>query len=300
MSSPADQPVLLTPEAEARIAELQAAINQLRVKADKAADADIREGFQIQISKMGMKVALLRKGEPETLPSEIEKEVELEGEVLPKPSEAQLEEADKLIQRAMLEKRRGNRQQATDLLKQATQVAPGAASVLEALGDDLVERQQWAAAHEAYRNAHRADPKNPNIERKFASLAATSSVGMSFEDQMRMSMSDSAFLRPEDALASPKIATILAFFIPGAGQFVLGHTKKGFVVFLTWVVSVSLFFGVPYLVHLKGSLPVWAYLPLAVAAGAWVTGIADTTSMSKAVERKAVNRPMPPSNLPFE
>src|SRR6185436_10870880 len=117
----------------------------------------------------------------------------------------------------------------------------GASSVLEALGDDYVERKQYLGAIKVYRDACRADPNNTSAERKFAQISSMGASHMSIEDQLRMGLSDSAMINPEDALANPKWATFLSVFIPGSGQLVLGFWKKGLILFLVWVTSMTLF-----------------------------------------------------------
>src|SRR3954467_5865807 len=104
MSTPEEQPNTLSPEVEARIRELQALITESQRKADKAKDDDIREALHLQASKLGLKVARLRRGQPEELPVEVEKEPEEDLEPLPPSTPEQLLEADRLVQRAMLEK----------------------------------------------------------------------------------------------------------------------------------------------------------------------------------------------------
>ncbi|MFI5386157.1 MAG: hypothetical protein ACHQ50_08560 [Fimbriimonadales bacterium] len=289
-------------ETEARIRELQALITDSQRRADKAEDEDIREALNLQVSKLGLKVARLKRGQPEGLPSEVVAAVEEEEEPLPKPTPQQLEDADKLLQRARLEKSRGNSQAASDLLKQAADAAPGAAPVVEAVGDDLVERKHYAAAREAYKAAHRADPKNPSIERKLAQLSMTGLADMSIEDQLRMGSLDSPFIQQGEALANPKMAVVLSVIIPGLGQFVMGQTKKGALLFFGCLVSSILFALLATLLHTgtEKSLPTIAYFPLAIAIACWIGGVADASSTAKSAEKRTVSKPPPPVNLPFE
>lgn len=308
----------ISPEAEARIRELQSLISGFQQRADKSKDEDIKEALNLQISKLGLKVARLRRGQPEELPSEVEKAIEDEFEPLPKPTVEQLEAADKLIQRAMLEKRRGNKQAAGDLLSQAVDVAPGASSVIEALGDDLVERNQYGAAREAYKTAHRADPTNSSVERKLAQLSMTGVANLSIEDQLRMGSFDSPFIQQGESLANPKIALILNIFVPGSGQFALGRQKKAITIFtcflapLVFFILVANFILPPPPVDSLGRvlprpagqrLPTWAYAPLVVTIGAWLAGLADVSSAVKSrstAKPGKLDRPTPPVNLPFE
>lgn len=302
MNHSGEPPNPIPPEAATRIRELQAMIDNLQRKADRAEDEDIREGFHLQISKLGLKVARLRRGAPEDLPSELEEALdEAAAEPIPRPTEAQIEQADQLIRRAMLEKQRGHKQAASDLLREAAEVAPGAASVLVALGDDLMDRMNYGAALEAYRAAHKADPTNAPIERKFASLSMHASGKLSVDEQLRLALSDRPFLAPGEATASPKWAVFLSCVIPGSGQFVLGQTLKGILIFGIWVLSAAAFFLINHLFRTQPrTVAPWAYFPLALAVVAWLAGVADCNSYAKALEKKSVARPEPPVNLPYE
>ncbi|HVT11507.1 MAG TPA: hypothetical protein VHE55_04510 [Fimbriimonadaceae bacterium] len=308
MSTPSEQPNPIPPETKARIQELQALITEHQRKADKAEDEDIREAHNLQVSKLGLKVARLRHGQPEELPSEVEKAIEEEFEPLPKPTPAQLEEADQLIRRSALERRRGNNSMAGDLLKKALEVAPGSAMALEALGDDLMERKQFGAAQEAYRTAHRADPENPNIERKLAQLSMKGFANLSIEDQLRMGSFDSPLIQQSDAVASPKVAVILSVFFPGSGQLVLGYSKKGIAILLIWLVSTVLFVVLATKLRTgHHSLPTIAYFPLGLSIATWLVGVADVSMVAKGPQNlggtggaSKPSKPVPPVNLPFE
>jgi len=314
MSSPAEQPNPITPEQAARIRELQGLITESQRRADKAKDEDIREALNLQISKLGLKVVRLQRGQPEDLPSEIQEATDEVGEPIPKPSAEQLEAADKLIQRAHLEKRRGNKQAASDLLKQATEVAPGASQVIEALGDDYAERRQYTAAKEAYQNAHRADPVNLGIERKLARLSMAGIADLSIEDQLRLGSLDSPFMRQDESLASPKVAVMLSFMMPGVGQLVTGQTKKGLFILGLFLASSIVFILLWTSLHTSSDkFPLIAFLPAALALATWIGAIADASSKAKgrglggfgfAVRiidpKDGPSRPVPPVNLPFE
>jgi tetratricopeptide (TPR) repeat protein len=301
MTSPGEQPPPISPEAEARVRELQGLITDFQRRADKAEDEDIREALNLQVSKLGLIISRIRQGLPEALPSESEPAEDENFEPLPQPTPQQQEEADKLVQRAMLEKRRGNNQAANDLLRQASETAPGSATVLEALGDDYLERKNYGKAHETYRLARRADPKNASIEKKYAELSMHVRGNMSMDEHLMMALADSTFINPEEAMASPKIATLLSVFIPGAGQFALGYTKKAFVFLGIFLASAIMFVAVTHFLKEPRGLHPLAYLPLAVGIATWLGSVMDCTSTGKKIDRgNRPNRPPPPVNLPFE
>jgi hypothetical protein len=205
-----------------------------------------------------------------------------------------------LVQRAMLEKRRGNKQAALDLLKQAVDKAPGSATVLEALGDDLADNRRWGEAEKAYRDARRQDPANASIERKLAQISVSSMSHLSFEDQLRMG-NDPVAARNAQTMANPKAAVILSCMLPGLGQMVMGYTKKGvtiLVIFFNCVVAAVVLakaFPAP-----KGQLPMLAVFCIVAAIVTYFVGIFDASSAAKTTERHKTNRPVPPANLPFE
>ncbi len=156
------------------------------------------------------------------------------GELPPRPTPAQLGEADNLIKRSMLEKRRGNNRLAGDLLRQAADVAPGSPTVLEALGDDIMERGQPKPAAEIYWKALRIQPNNPSLERKYAIAVGRSKAAMTVEEALQASLGDGP-LSAADA-ANQRIASIFSFFIPGGGQIVLGDYVKGGAYFAGWLI----------------------------------------------------------------
>jgi len=312
MSTSGQQPNPIPPEAQARIRELQVLITQFQRRADKTRDEDIREALNLQVSSLGLKVSRLQHGMPEDPPPEPEKAPEEEAEPMPVPTAEQLESADKLIQRARLEKSRGNKQAASDLLKQAVDVAPGASTVLEALGDDYADRKQYVAARDTYKKAHRADPKNASVERKLAQLSMTGVADLSFEDQLRYGSFDSPFIQQNESLASPQVAVILSVMVPGLGQIVKGQTKKGLAILLIFVVSSIAVIVLYNLTHAVGhkAIPTLVYAATALAIATWVGGVADAGSSAKRSPaigggmfkrpKDPPNRPVPPVNLPFE
>ena len=155
------------------------------------------------------------------------------GELPPKPTTSQLSEADNLIKRSLLEKRRGNSREAGDLLRQAADIAPGSPTVLETLGDDIMERGQPKAAAEIFGKALRIQPNNPNIERKYALAIARSKAAVTAEEALQMSLGNSSSAAET---ANWRIAAVLSFFIPGGGQIIMGDYVKGGVLLGTWVI----------------------------------------------------------------
>jgi len=231
------------------------------------------------------------------------------GELPPPPTPAQLSEADNLIKRSMLEKRRGNSRGAGDLLRQAADVAPGSPTVLEALGDDIMERGQPKPAAEIYAKALRIQPNNPNLERKYAIAVGRSKAAMTVEEALQASLGDGPLSAAE--AANQRIASIFSFFIPGGGQFVLGDYVKGAIYFFSWVIM---------LLWLSLAKDQWKDLVDSIAGkkagfnpmilipiiGTLGLGIAAAFTCKKPRQfefpdtKGKGNRPTPPVDLPFE
>jgi tetratricopeptide (TPR) repeat protein len=232
-----------------------------------------------------------------------------EEETVPPPTPEQMVEADRLVQLARVEKMRGNAARSTELLQQATAVAPGAPSVLEMLGDDFKERKRFKEARDAYGKAVKLDPKNVGLETKFAEMVLRGGSTVSVEEMLRMNLSDSPFINPDDQVASASTATFLNLFAPGLGQLVMGRTALGAGILLTWLVCVGflVFFrsdlGVLFqtVAGRSSKTPTNVVLPLVIAAMVHLGAILNTASLVKSGGRRPkAEHPVPPVNLPFE
>lgn len=230
--------------------------------------------------------------------------------VLPSPaSPEQTRQADEFLRLARIAKMRGNVQEYARLFGQAQQVAPGAASVLEALGDDLMDRKNAGEARVAYFKAHRMAPKNVQIERKYAEVVFQLSANSSWQTQM---------LLEGEEVENAKRAAVLSAFVPGVGQIVLGQRVKGGVMTAIWLFCIL---GIT--IYIKGVAghgrpSVFVVGMVVVFIGNWIYAIADCTKKTKgkgdtaglmaymsqgegapARKDKKVH-PIPPENLPFE
>ena len=237
-----------------------------------------------------------------------EADIAAAGELPPPPSPSQLAEADNLVRRSALEKRRGNKQLSTDLLRKAAEVAPGAPSVQEALGDDLMERGQAKPASETYAKALAMSPGNASLERKYAAAISRIQAPISFEQAMQMADKP---LNAADA-ATVRAAAIFSFFIPGIGQFVLGDYGKGAFFLVTWLAMVVWLAVVPnqwreLLSTIAGRsanfhpiivIPIISVLALAIGS-AWSCKGAGGISAGS-MRKKKGDHPLPPVDLPFE
>ena len=145
-------------DGSADLDQLRAELLRLKIKRSETEDLDIRKALEERITMLATQIATLKAAAP---PEEIEIPIE------PATPE-QIAQADQLIREARVQKMRKNLQASTDLLKKASEIAPGAPAVLEALGDDLMERRRLNEAANAYKQAVRFDPTNVGLERKHA------------------------------------------------------------------------------------------------------------------------------------
>ena len=316
-SSASELPILETEEDEtleepAEIQKLRQELAKLQEKRAQTKDKNIIAVLDLRIMQIQPTLPPPPKAKKSTqVSSKVEKdEDESDLEPIEAPTPAQVEAAEKLIRQSMLEKRRGNAAGATDYLKKAANVAPGSAVVLEALGDDLLERKLTKQAREAFKKALKIDPKNVGVERKYAQTVLQTTSKMSVEDQLRLGMSDSLFLTGEDNVAGLTAARFLSGIIPGVGQLVLGRTTKGLVLFVLWAVLVGWvclwnkdFLSLMKFVEGKGPSPSSRiFIPLIGMAVVWIGSMMDLGGRSaKEIARHSkVDRPKPPVDLPFD
>jgi len=279
----------------------QAEVDRLRQKQSELKDQDLVLALQDRIDSLEAEILRNRKPEPEPVP------------VAPTPTTPdQVRKADNLIRESRVEKMRGNKARATTLLQEAAAAAPSSATVLEALGDDLVERKQYKSALDAYKNASALAKGNVGIERKVAVTALKVSGIGSIEDQLRRDLSDSPFLAADDSLASVGVARILSAIIPGSGQIVLGRTGQGITILLLWLICIAgivvmkndfsalvrMLFGLkgdhhPNLVVL---LPIFGTLVMYFVSLGTMRGGGGGGGRPKG----PIDRMPPPVNLPFE
>lgn len=198
-------------------------------------------------------------------------------------------EIEALVKQAQLAKIRKQNSVATKLLRQAADRAPGSVIVLEALGDDLMERKMYNGAAETYAKAIELDPANVALERKHADAVyygQAAGLGLELED---------------DTLASPKARIFLAMILPGIGQMVRGALVKGAIILAGFVTSLVVM-GMMYSTQEKGSALGGKFgfvIPLAFALIFWLWGILDASAGRKDAPHR-IDRPKPPVDLPFE
>lgn len=300
MQIPAPEPA---PQDERALREERA---RLRLKLDHSTDPDIRSALQARIEQIDLQLPapVVKKPEPEV---ETDPAPE-EEEAVPATSPEAAEAAERLIQNARLEKRRGNSAAASAFMSQAAEIAPGLPTVLEALGDDQLERKQLDLAIATYRKALKLDPKNIGVEEKLANAALMKDSLGSLDDQMRRNLGDATLLTEGDLTARMPFAVLLTLVLPGAGHLALGRNSQGtgflgaWIFFAIWLSlmfrDMAKFFGSLQGYHATPNYVV--VVPLLGMAIVFVAALLSLKGIAAPTSRKTVERPKPPVDLPFE
>ncbi len=285
---------------EAQIKELQVQLLEVSSRVEKAGlNPDPRDVAQLEKIREGLQGALQQISGPDI-------QIEL-GELPPAPTPAQLSEAENLIRRSALEKRRGNKQLSTDLLRKAAEVAPGSLTVQEALGDDLMERGQVKPAAEVYARALAMSPSHGGIERKYATAISQIQAPMSFEQAMQMGDGP---LATADA-ASVKAAAFFSFLIPGVGQLVLGRYVMGASYLVSWLLMIiwislmkpDLQNFIKSISGRHASYDPLVLVPLVAAFGIAIAAMLtckSVTANTGSIRKQKGHHPVPPVDLPFD
>jgi len=296
------------PKPALTVEELRVQLNVLERKLLDSKEPVVREALQMRISQIMQELGpdLVARPTAGLGPEGPKKKDE---EPLPEaPSVENQLAADNLIRQARVCKMRGQVQEATDLVRQAADLAPGSAVVLEMLGDEYMERKRFGEARAAYKTAHRLDPTNVALETKFANVVLRTEAGMSFE--MAMTKGDSLFLDAGEATASAVAATVLSVIVPGTGQLVLGENKKGFSLLGGWVLG--MIFIVVFSQDLQGLLKSVTgrhgqfsgliFIPIVALLAIYIMAIGGCASRIKKkwTPARLTEKPVPPVDLPFD
>jgi len=203
-------------------------------------------------------------------------------------------EAENLLRQANLAKVRNQGAVADRLLKEAAEIAPNSAPVLEAIGDDFAARNQFRRAKEMYAKAHKIEPNNPVIENKYAETVL----------RVDLHIDPLSFEANTTTFASGKSAAILSFIVPGMGQIVLEKYVIGGIMFTMWLGGLIGFYTLPG--GIKGLLnslfspsggeivPI-TFLFLAMVVFSWLWSVSSISAATKKMAPRKIDRPLPPS-----
>lgn len=221
-----------------------------------------------------------------------------------RPTPEQQEEAESLLRQAHLARTRGQTAQAHDLLSRAATVAPGSASVQEALGDDYFEAHQYRKAAECYAIALAIEPNNPRLDRKRgdAVFFATGAAG-GFESMAAL-----------ESTANPKAVVVLSLLLPGVGQLVAGRVMAGVLMMIGfvggWVVALATPGAMRSLVsslglrsqevEAGGGPGTVAVVGLLIASACWLWSVFEALGRASEMRMLKKERPKPPVEKPFE
>ncbi|MFY9233390.1 MAG: hypothetical protein WAO58_02920 [Fimbriimonadaceae bacterium] len=199
-------------------------------------------------------------------------------------------EIEALIKQAQLARIRKQPSLATKILKEAAEKAPGSALVLEALGDDQMERRVYNAAATSYEKALKLAPDNIALEKKHAdAIYYTHAAGIGLD-------------LADDIYGSPKWRIVIAMILPGVGQMVRGAWAKGLIIlggFVGALIVTSIVRGLTAKGTSSDARFAFA-IPLAAALAFWLWGIIDASAGGKGPPPPKLDRPKPPVDLPFE
>ena len=148
--------------------------------------------------------------------------------ILPPPREAtdaEREQADRLLTAANLARRRGSYAEAEQRCREAVEKNPSDASALELYGDILQAIGRVDDAVLAYDRARELDPKRRSAERKYADLVL----------QQNRSI---ARLSDEYIPRNPMVAVLMSSLLPGAGQMYNGQPVKGLLIAVGMLICV--------------------------------------------------------------
>jgi TM2 domain-containing membrane protein YozV len=268
-------------------------IKRLQVELYGTDDALVQAAIEGRLAQLGAR--------PNPIPEPSEPEEELPSP----PSTAAMQQAERLIREARVEKMRGSAQKALELVKSAAEIAPGSAIVQEALGDDLAERSRLGEARRAYRLAVRLDPSNVGVERKYAAIVAKASGIGSIDDQLRAALSDSLLPDASDSLASGPVAVLFSAIVPGLGQLVTGKKGLGIGLLSVWMICVVwlsvMHDDVPRLFINGGEgANRLVIAPAVIMMITWLTAVGTMTTGVRSRARKSIDRPLPPVDMKFD
>ncbi len=146
-------------------------------------------------------------------------------------SQDEKEQADTLLTRALLEKRRERLEEAEKICWQALQLIPKDAGVLELYGDIMQEQGRVDDAISCYARGKMIEPHPASVENKYAELLL-----MQNQSVINMDL---------QVPRNPWIALCLSFF-PGAGQLYNGEYLKGALLLLISFVMLLLLGWSPF------------------------------------------------------
>ncbi len=207
--------------------------------------------------------------------------------------------AEALLREANLCRVRGDANRARDLLDEAEKLAPESSAVFEARGDYFAEQGMFRKATECFAMAMELNPNQVGLEKKHAESVYAQHTGEWAVEQA---------LSGGGQYITANGASLFSLFVPGLGQFLLGHVGRGVTLFLivalSWVIALLIPNGLSEIGQLFGkggsNFNALVLLPLFLAVAAHIGAIADAGALAKRNKFEKVDRPAPLVDKDFE
>lgn len=218
---------------------------------------------------------------------------------VPEVTPQQIDEADKLIQRAAIMRRKGEADLAARLVEEAVKLAPGLTSVQMALAEDLMGRKQYRRAASVLKAAKEQDPTNAALEKLHAD--AVFRTIDPFGGSAEFGIAE---------LANAKTAFIYSVILPGLGQMITKRIVFGLCLLGGWIIGWIWAFLIPD--GFKGLLALFGgaskrypfhssiMFPLCLAACCHILSIIDASSRARAAEKRHVLKVDPPVDMKID
>lgn len=277
--------------------EIKTEIIRLEAKLSASDDKDI-------VDALKGKIALLNEDLSRAIESEKVPEISLSTPEPAKPkNDAELE---KLLARARMYFTQKKWNDLESSLTNLESQSPDHPNVLELRAEWHLNRKENSKAFQLLKKARKLAPQDRNIEKRLAEVAIIADSAMNLDAMLR-SGSDSMLIGDGDLTAGATYATIYSVILPGSGHIVIGQSIKGFVMMFSWICCIVYlvieFRSKPGLLRGDGLSQI-GMIPISVgfiAALIHMVSIFECAARAKTSSpKKRLDRPVPPSNLPFE
>jgi tetratricopeptide (TPR) repeat protein len=277
-------------EDKAKLAELKQEAVRVRAKMEASDDKDIVAALKSKLESLEAQI---------TSTSE---EIAEEEVFIAQPATMLRADIDHHLKHARLALNTGRKPELKALMDELESGAPDDPEVLELKADLLIQAKNYKKALPILKRARTLAPKNVNIESKLAEVAIKTTAIGSIEDQLRGGIG----IAEGDFSASATSATIFSAFIPGSGHIFIGQNNKGIAYLTVWILCViaGTYIGAPVLEVYKKTgkldIPMLLFGIGFIALMVYMIALFEIASLAKKKEKRVINRPTPPANLPFE
>lgn len=211
----------------------------------------------------------------------------------------QISEAEQLLRMANLCKMRTDHAGHAANIQKALEAAPLYPDAVIEQYKLLKAARKSKEASELLSQARAAHPEHVELERIFAESLL---VGMAYQD-FEQNFADAG------SYASSRAAQILTLICPGLGHLSVEQYPKGGTLLTIWIVSLAIIVAIPQglngIIGMFQSRPEVAFNPMMIvpllgAIMTYIYAITDISAIAKHRTPPKIDRPIPPSDLPFE